>query len=93
MFKSEPTDFSGYKLLNKGDGNYKFVSSKGSFVGTASQVTTYAILEHGFSRDEIEFAIQEMNAMSNNAAEFGIFKSFMFAYDMEEKHEKLNIVH
>jgi hypothetical protein len=84
MFKSMPTDFSGYKLINKGDGLYKLVSSHGSFVGTASQVTTYAVLEHGFSRDEIEFGIQEMNAGCHNAAEYGIFKSFMFSYDYSE---------
>ena len=84
MFKSMPTDFSGYKLLNRGDGLYKLVSSQGSFTGTASQVTTYAVLEHGFSKDEIEFGIQEMNTWFHNAAEFGVFKSFMFSHDLNE---------
>lgn len=93
MFKSIPTDFSGYKLLNKGDGLYKLVSLQGSFSGTANQVTTYAVFEHGFSREEIELAIQEMNVGHHNAAEFGIFKLFMFAYDMKEKHEKAINLH
>ena len=93
MFESIPTDFSGYKLLHNGNGIYKLISSHGAFTGNANEVATHAVLEHGFSKEEIDLGMSVMSKRFHNAAEFGIFKSFMWSYDLEETRETFNTVH
>lgn len=73
-------DMSGYKLLKDESGNYKLVSSKGTFKGNATQVINHAVLELGFDKSEIELGMQEMSKRLHNAAEYGIFKSFMWSH-------------
>jgi len=87
------TDMSGYKLLKDDQGHYKLVSNKGTFKGNASQVTTYAVLEHGFSKEEIDLSMSVMAERSHNAAEFGIFKSFMWSYDQGVTNENYSTLH
>ena len=71
---------SGYKLLHDGNGNYKLVSNKGTFKGDANQVLNHAVVEHGFDKSEIELGMSEMNKSFHNAAEYGVFKSFMWSH-------------
>lgn len=84
---------SGYKLLKDESGNYKLVSSKGTFKGNANQVINHAVLEHGFDKEEIELGMAEMTKSHHNAAEYGMFKSFMWSYNKEITNENFATLH
>lgn len=83
MFK----DLSGYKLLHDGNGTYKLVSSKGTFKGTAEEVMSHAVIEYGFDRGELETGMSEMAENSHDAAEYGMFRMFMWSYNQGESNE------
>lgn len=84
---------SGYKLLKDESGNYKIVSSNGTFKGTATQVMNHAVLELGFDKEEIELGMAEMTKRLHNAAEYGMFKSFMWSYNKEITNETFSTFH
>lgn len=84
---------SGYKLLKDESGNYKLVSSNGTFKGNANQVINHAVLELGFDKSEIELGMEEMTKRFHNAAEYGMFKSFMWSYDRGVSNETFATVH
>ncbi|NJO48150.1 MAG: hypothetical protein HC840_00380 [Leptolyngbyaceae cyanobacterium RM2_2_4] len=84
---------SGYKLVDKGMGVYQLLTPKDVFTGSLKQVCTYSVLELGFSISEIELGILEMEKHFHNAAEYGIFKRFMWTYDTEEKNPNYNTKH
>ncbi len=84
---------SGYTLRDLGQDKYQILSSRGVFTGSLRQVTAYAVIELDFPVDEIEVGLLQMNEHFHNAAEFGIMKTFMWSYDMEEKNETFNTKH
>lgn len=79
---------SGYTLLDKGDGTWCMVSFKGVFTGSMRQTCVYSVIELGFNMGELEIGILEMDNNFHNAAEYGVLKTFMWSYDMEEKMQK-----
>lgn len=83
MFK----DLSGFKLLRDSSGNYKLVSSRGTFKGTAQEVMRHAIVEHGFTQEELDFGMQAMAGSSHDGAEFGMFRMFMWSFKQGENDE------
>lgn len=91
MFQALATKQSGYKLFDKGNGLYQLQSPSGVFSGNLKQVCTYAVLKLEFTMEELELGVTEMEKHFHNAAEYGIFKRFMWSYDQEEKNEKTNL--
>lgn len=87
MFDPVQVDAKGYQLYDLGD-EWQIKSSRKTFTGTMKQVCTYAVLELGFSMEDLEIAILEMHKEFHNAAEFGMFKSFMYTFDKEEAYGK-----
>ena len=85
MFQTVQTKQSGYKLFDKGQGLWTLQTSNGHFTGNLKQVCTYAVLKLGFQVEELELGVIEMEKHFHNAAEYGIFKRFMWSYDLEEK--------
>lgn len=88
MFTPSLTKTSGYQLLDKGSGLWQIKSPVGIFTGNLKQVCTYAVLRLGFELNELEIGVLEMEKHWHNAAEYGIFKRFMWSYDSEEKQPK-----
>lgn len=76
----EQSPLKGYKLIDLGR-CWEFYSPKGVFRGNFKQVCTFAVTNFGFSLDEFEIAVQEMEKHFQNGAEFGIYKTFMFTFD------------
>lgn len=72
----------GYKLYDF-DTHYELHGSFGVFRGNLRQVTTYAVLEHGFEVREIEIGLIEAERKFMSGMEFGIFKKFMWPFDPE----------
>lgn len=70
----------GYKLIDFGS-HWEFHSYKGVKKGNFKQICTYAVVEFGFSPNEFEIAVQEMEKYFHNGAEFGMFKRFMWTFD------------
>jgi len=93
MFQSTEVKGSGYKLIDKGNDLWQMVTPKGIFTGSLKQVCTYSVIELGFEVNELELGVLEMNKHFHNAAEYGIFKRFMWSYDLEEKNESYNTKH
>jgi len=93
MFQTlERSPGKGYQLLNLGS-HWELHSSRGIFKGDFKKVCTYAIVELGFPMKELETAFTEMDEHFHNAAEFGIYKSFMFTFEKEENYDKRRNVH
>lgn len=78
MFQAVQTKQVGYKLLQKGENTWQLRTPQGIFTGNLKQVCTYAVLEHEFTMKELEIGVLEMEKHFHNAAEYGIFKSFMW---------------
>lgn len=93
MFQAVHTNKLGYKLVDKGDGKWQIVSPQGIFTGNMKQVCTYSVLELGFEMNELELGIMEMEKQFHNAAEYGVFKKFIYSYDQEERNETFNTKH
>lgn len=85
MFESKQSGLSGYKLIDNGNGIWKMLTPSGQFTGSLKDVCRFAVHRHGFSMKEIEVGVLEMEKHFHNAAEYGMFKSFMWSYDLEEK--------
>ena len=88
MFQTMKVQGSGYKLFDKGNGVWQLQTPTGIFTGNLKQVCTYAVLKLDFKMSELEIGVMEMEKHFHNAAEYGIFKSFMWSYDVEENHAK-----
>jgi hypothetical protein len=86
MFQVSKLPSSGYKLFDRGNGVYSMQTPKGIFTGSLKQVCKFSVNELGFQISEIEIGILEMEKHFHNGAEYGIFKSFMFTFDAEEKN-------
>lgn len=84
MFKPLESDKLGYQLFDLGN-KYALKGPKGIYQGSLRQVCAYAVQELGFSIEEIELGVLEMERHFHNAAEYGVFKGFMFTFDKEEK--------
>jgi len=93
MFQSIQKSSSGYQLVDLGTGSWQIRTPKGIFTGNLRQVCTYSVLELGFTFKELEIGVIEMEKHFHNAAEFGIFKSFMWSYDLNEKDPKYGTKH
>lgn len=92
MFQATQTkNVSGYKLIDKGAGLYQLHTPKGIFTGNLKQVCTFSVLQLGFEMKELELGVLEMEKHFHNAAEYGIFKRFMWTYDTEEKNAKTTL--
>lgn len=88
MFEVSKTRGSGYRLLDKGLGLWQIQTPDGNFTGTLKQVCHFAVLKLDFEMKELELGVMEMEKHWHNAAEYGIFKKFMWSYDTEEKLPK-----
>lgn len=82
---------SGYKLVDKGLGLWQLQMPAGVYTGSLKQVCAYAVHKLEFSLKELEIGVLEMDKHFHNAAEYGIFKRFMWSYDLEEKNEKTSL--
>lgn len=80
--KLENDSICGYKLHDFGS-HWELHWSKGIFKGNMRQVCVFAVMELGFSIKELEIGILEMENNFHNAAEYGIFKKFMWTFDRE----------
>lgn len=92
MFKPVESEKLGYQLFDLGN-KYQLRSPKGIYTGTLKQVATYAVLELGFSVEEIEIGVLEMEKHFHNGAEYGVFKRFMWTFDKEEKYGTKTVKH
>lgn len=72
----------GYKLFDLGN-RWQLVSPTETFSGSFDQVKNYAVLTLGFEIRELELGKEEMEKHFHNAAEYGIFKRFMWTFDKE----------
>lgn len=88
MFQEIRIKYSGYTLHDKGLGVWSIQFSCGIFTGNLKQVCTYAVMELGFKMEELEYGVMEMEKSFHNAAEYGVFKRFMWSYDWEEFNAK-----
>lgn len=92
MFKPVESDYSGYQLLDLGN-KYALKSARGIFEGSLKQVCTYAVLELGFTVEELEIGVMEMEKHFHNGAEYGVFKRFMWTFDKEERYGTKTVKH
>ena len=77
----------GYQLLNLGS-HWELHSPSGVFKGDLKKICTYAVVKLGFPFKELEIAVDEMEKRFNeghNAAEFGIYKSFVFTFRIKRE--------
>lgn len=91
MFHSlEQSPSKGYQLIDLGS-HWELRSSTGVFIGDLKKVCTYAVVRLGFSFTDLNVAVEEIGKnydKGHNAAEFGIYKHFMFTYEREENDER-----
>jgi len=57
------------------------VKDSNIYYGTFAEVVVYSITRLGFSSDQLELAVQEMVKYDNNAAHFGMNRSFIFTFN------------
>lgn len=88
MFEVHKTPGSGYKLIDKGAGIYQLRTPSGAYTGNLRQVCTYSVINLGFSIQELELGVIEMEKNFHNAAEYGIMKTFMYTTDMDDNTVK-----
>lgn len=84
MFEVNKTRSSGYKLVDKGLGLWSLHAPEGNFTGTLKQVCFFAVRKYDFEMKELELGVMEMDKHWHNAAEYGIFKRFMWSFDTNE---------
>lgn len=82
----------GYQLLNLGS-YWEFHGPTGVFKGDLKKVCTFAVLQLGFPFKELEIAVDEMEKQFHNGAEFGIYQTFIFTFDKEDKYDKGTAIH
>ncbi len=90
--KLERSSSKGYQLFSLGP-KWELHTPSGIVSGTLHQICNYAVLRLGFKITEIEFAVIEMEKQFHDAAEFGIYKSFIFTFDRSEKYDKGTAIH
>lgn len=91
MFQAVQTRNSGYTLVDKGYGFWQIRTPSGIFTGSLKQVCAYSVNKLGFLMSDIELGVMEMEKAFHSAAEYGIMKSLMWTYDLEENDEKITI--
>ena len=90
--KLDRSPTKGYQLINVGP-YWELHSASGVFRGNLKKVCTYAVLNLGFLFKELEAAVDEMEKHFHDGAEFGIYKSFMFTFDIGEKNDQRRNIH
>ena len=90
MIQSTQVKRMGYRLVDKGLGLWEIYTPVGQYEGSLKDVCAYAVVHHDFTMDELEIGVLEMDKHFHNAAEYGVFKRFMWSYDLEEKNGKFN---
>lgn len=88
MFQVASQLSSGYKLIDKGNGLWQLKMPKGTYTGSWDKVVNYAVLVEEFEMKELLLGRKEMEKKFDDAAEYGIFKSFMWSYDTKENNPK-----
>lgn len=88
MYEVNKNKQVGYKLLDLGSGLWSLQAPQSTFSGTLKQVCLYAVRKFDFEMKELEIGVLEMEKHWHNAAEYGIFKRFMWSYDIEENLPK-----
>ena len=78
--KVERDSTKGYTLYDLGY-RWEIHGPTGIFSGNLKQVMTYAVMELGFSFNELEIGVMEMEKHFHDGAEYGIFKRFMWSFD------------
>jgi hypothetical protein len=87
MFQMNKSFVSGYKLYDRSNGLWQMQTPNGIFSGSLRMVCKYAVLRLDFHINELEIGVLEMEKHFHNAAEYGIYKSFMWSYDLEDKND------
>ena len=78
-FKNNP---AGYNIVSVTKDIWAFeVIEVGSFLGSFKEVARLAALYYNFELVELDEAIATMLAYNNNAAHFGSWGSFIYAFD------------
>jgi hypothetical protein len=88
----ERSSSKGYQLLNLGS-HWEFHGPTGIFKGDLKKICTYAVVRLGFHFKELEIAVDEMEKNFHNGAEFGIYQSFIFTFEKEQKNDEGRTVH
>ena len=90
--KLERSSSKGYQLLNLGS-HWELHGPSGVFKGDLKKICTYAVVKLGFPFKELEIAVDEMEKQFHNCAEFGIYQTFIFTFDKEDKYDKGTAIH
>lgn len=53
------------------------------YMGTFKEVVKHAVTMWGFKLSEVEIAISEMVNKGHNAAHFGVYKKFIFTFNLK----------
>jgi len=59
--------------------------------GTLLAFLTYATYTLHFNPDELQFALLNMLETGNNAANFGVNRTFLFSFDKDSKRPKTKV--
>jgi hypothetical protein len=81
--KMERESSKGFTLHDFGNG-WGIQWSKGIYHGSLQEVIKYCVIELDIPFKELEYGVMVMEREFHNAAEYGIFKSFMWSYDRKE---------
>lgn len=74
-----------FKLYDLGNNVYRVeTSSFGSRQGSLRDVTQFMVFDLYVNYKEIECALVAMNALDHDAADFGIFGTFIFSFSTKE---------
>ena len=93
MFQTmDRSSTKGYNLYFLGS-NWELHSPTGIFTGNLKSVCTYAVNVLGFQFKELDLAVNEMEKQFHNAAEFGIYKSFIFTFERGERSDEGTKIH
>jgi len=91
MFEVAREPSTGYKLIDKGNGLWQLKMPRGTYTGSWDQVVNYSVIVEEFEKKELDLGKKEMWERFHDAAEYGIFKSFMWSYDTTEKNPRLKL--
>ena len=82
----------GYKLLNLGS-HWELKSPRGTFRGDLKKVCAYAVNTLGFQFQELNLAVNEMEKQFHDGSEFGMYKSFIFTFEIKEQNDERTKIH
>lgn len=74
-----------YNLRKNSVGYDVLVNKKIVYSGDLPHVCVFMTMKLEIEVNEIEDAVNELEWMDHNSAEFGIYKTFMFSRQIEEK--------